>query len=170
MLDPKRIRADRKYVAKNLARRGVKINLDEVLALDSQRRQLQSQLDGLRSEKNKVSKKIGLAKSETEAVSESKSRMRALNQDLKNSEKKLNILSSQLNAFYLDFPNLLHESVPDGTDESMNQEIRVWGEPRTFDFKVKDHVKLGHDLGLFDFETAAKISGSRFAVFKDDFC
>jgi seryl-tRNA synthetase len=78
-------------------------------------------------------------------------------------------LSSQLNAFYLDFPNLLHESVPDGTDESMNQEIRVWGEPRTFDFKVKDHVKLGHDLGLFDFETAAKISGSRFAVFKDDF-
>ena len=90
MLDPKRIRTDRKYVAKNLARRGVKINLDEVLALDSQRRQLQSQLDDLRSEKNTVSKRIGLAKSETEAVSESKSRMRALNQDLKNLEKELN--------------------------------------------------------------------------------
>ena len=88
MLDPKRIRDDMDYVANNLARRGVKINLDEVLALDSQRRQLQSQLDDLRSEKNKVSKGIGLAKSETEAVSESKSRMRALNQDLKNLEKE----------------------------------------------------------------------------------
>ena len=87
MLDPKRIRTDRKYVAKNLARRSVKINLDEVLALDSQRRQLQSQLDDLRSEKNKVSKRIGLAKSKTEAVSESKSRMRALNQDLKIQKK-----------------------------------------------------------------------------------
>ena len=69
----------------------------------------------------------------------------------------------------MDFPNLLHESVPDGDEESMNQEIRVWGKPRVFDFKVKDHVKLGQDLGLLDFETAAKISGSRFAVFKDDF-
>ena len=148
MLDPKRIRADKSYVTKNLARRGVKINLDEVIALDSQRRQLQSKLDDLRSEKNRVSKKIGLAKSETKAISESKSRMRELNMDLKNFEKELNKLSAQLNAFYLDFPNLLHESVPDGDEESMNQEIRVWGNPRVFDFKVKDHVKLGQDLGL----------------------
>ena len=169
MLDPKRIRDDRNYVAKNLARRGMKFNLDEVIELDSQRRKLQSQLDNLRSEKNRVSREIGLAKSKASALSESKSRMRELNQDLKNYEKKLNKLSSQLNAFYLDFPNLLHDSVPDGTDESMNQEIRVWGEPRVFDFKIEDHVKLGQDLGLFDFETAAKISGSRFAVFKDDF-
>ena len=169
MLDPKKIRDDMDYVANNLARRGMKFNLDEVIELDSQRRKLQSQLDNLRSEKNKISKGIGLAKSETEAVSESKSRMRELNQDLKNSEKELNKLSAQLNALYLDFPNLLHESVPDGDEESMNQEIRVCGEPRIFDFKVKDHVKLGQDLGLLDFETAAKISGSRFAVFKDDF-
>ena len=88
MLDPKRIRDDRDYIAKNLARRGIKFNLDEVIELDSQRRKLQSQLDNLRSEKNRVSREIGLAKSETEAVSESKSRMRALNQDLKNLEKE----------------------------------------------------------------------------------
>ena len=150
MLDPKRIRDDRNYIAKNLARRGMKFNLDEVIELDSQRRKLQSQLDNLRSEKKRVSREIGLAKSETAALSESKSRMRELNQDLKNYEKKLNKLSAQLNAFYLDFPNLLHDSVPDGTDESMNQEIRVWGEPRVFDFKVVDHVKLGQDLGLHD--------------------
>ena len=168
MLDPKRIRADKNYVTKNLARRGVKFNLNEVIQLDAQRRQLQSELDDLRGEKNRVSKEIGSAKIKADAISESKSRMRELNQDLKNTEKELNKLSAQLNAFYLSIPNLLHDSVPDGNEESMNQEIRVWGAPRVFDFKAKDHVELGQDLGLFDFETAAKISGSRFAVFKND--
>ena len=169
MLDPKRIRTDKNYITKNLARRGVRVNLDEVIELDAQRRQLQSELDDLRAEKNRVSKEIGLAKSEIDAISESKSRMRELNQDLKNAEKELNKLSNQLSTFYLSLPNLLHDSVPEGDEESMNQEIRVWGEPRVFDFKVKDHVELGQELGLFDFKTAAKISGSRFAVFKSDF-
>jgi len=169
MLDPKRIRTDKNYITKNLSRRGVKVNLDEVIELDAQRRQLQSELDNLRAEKNRASKEIGLAKSENNAISESKSRIRELNQDLKNKEKELNKLSNQLSAFYLSFPNILHDSVPEGDEESMNQEIRVWGEPRVFDFKVKDHVQLGQDLGLLDFETAAKISGSRFAVFKNDF-
>jgi len=169
MLDPKRIRSDKNYITKNLARRGVKVNMDEVIELDAKRRQLQSELDDLRAEKNRVSKEIGLAKSETDAISESKSRMRELNQDLKNAEKELNKLSNQLSTFYLSLPNLLHDSVPEGDEESMNQEIRVWGEPRVFDFKVKDHVELGQELGLFDFKTAAKISGSRFAIFKSDF-
>ena len=169
MIDPKRIRKDKSYITENLARRGVKLNLDEVIELDSERRQLQSKLDNLRGEKNRVSKEIGLAKSKTEAISESKSRMRELNQDLKNAEKELNKLSSKLTSFYLSIPNLLHDSVPDGNEESMNQEIRVWGEPRAFDYRVKDHVELGQDLGLFDFESAAKISGSRFAIFKKDF-
>ena len=140
-----------------------------MIELDAKRRQLQSELDQLRAEKNRTSKEIGLAKSENNAISESKSRIRELNQDLKNKEKELNKLSNQLSAFYLSFPNILHDSVPEGDEESMNQEIRVWGEPRVFDFKVKDHVELGQDLGLLDFETAAKISGSRFAVFKKDF-
>ena len=169
MLDPKRIRTDKNYITKNLSRRGVKVNLDEVIELDAQRRHLQSELDDLRAEKNRASKEIGLAKSETDAISESKSRMRELNKDLKIAGKELNKLSNQLSAFYLSFPNILHDSVPEGDEESMNQEIRVWGEPRVFDFKVKDHVQLGQDLGLLDFETAAKISGSRFAVFKNDF-
>ena len=125
MLDPKRIRADKNYVTKNLARRGVKFNLNEVIQLDAQRRQLQSELDDLRGEKNRVSKEIGSAKIKADAISESKSRMRELNQDLKNTEKELNKLSAQLNAFYLSIPNLLHDSVPDGNEESMNQEFRV---------------------------------------------
>ena len=169
MIDPKRIRADKDYITKNLARRGVKFNLDKLTELDTQRRQLQSKLDNLRAEKNKASKEIGLAKSKIDSISELKSTVRKLNEDLKNKEKELNKVSSELTSLHLSIPNLLHDSVPDGDEESMNQEIRVWGEPRIFDFKVKDHVELGDDLSLFDFESAAKISGSRFAVFKKDF-
>ena len=105
MLDPKRIRTDKNYITKNIARRGVKVNLGEVIELDAKRRQLQSELDHLRAEKNRASKEIGLAKSETEAISESKARIRELNQDLKNAEKELNKLSNQLSVFYLSFPN-----------------------------------------------------------------
>ena len=83
MLDPKSIRSDKNYITKNFSRRGVKVNLDEVIELDAQRRQLQSELDNWRAEKNRASKEIGLAKSETEAISESKARIRELNQDLK---------------------------------------------------------------------------------------
>ena len=169
MIDPKRIRADKDYITKNLARRGVKFNLDKLTELDTQRRQLQSKLDNLRAEKNKASKEIGLAKSKIDSISELKSTVRKLNEDLKNKEKELNKISSQLTSLHLSIPNLLHDSVPDGNEESMNQAIRVWGEPRVFDFNIKDHVELGDDLGLFDFESAAKISGSRFAVFKKDF-
>jgi len=169
MIDPKRIRADKDYITKNLARRGVKFNLNKVIELDTQRRQLQSKLDNLRAEKNRVSKEIGLAKSEIEAISELKLTVRKLNKELKNKEKEFNKVSFELNTLHLSIPNLLHDSVPDGDEESMNQEIRVWGEPKLFDFKIKDHVELGDNLGLFDFESAAKISGSRFVVFKKDF-
>ena len=86
MLDPKRIRSDKNYITKNFARRGVKVNLDEVIELDAQRRQLQSEADDLRAEKNRASKEIGLAKSEKNAISESKSRIRELNLNLKNTE------------------------------------------------------------------------------------
>ena len=170
MIDPKRIRADKDYITKNLARRGVKFNLDKLTELDTQRRQLQSKLDNLRAKKNRVSKEIGnLVEGSLDSISELKLTVRKLNEDLKNKENELNKISSQLTSLHLSIPNLLHDSVPDGDEESMNQEIRVWGEPRVFDFKVKDHVELGDDLGLFDFESAAKISGSRFAVFKKDF-
>ena len=153
MIDPKRIRTDKDYIAKNLARRGVAFNLDKVIELDTQRRQLQSKLDNLRAKKNRVSKEIGnLVEGSLDSISELKLTVGKLNEDLKNKENVLNKISSQLTSLHLSIPNLLHDSVPDGDEESMNQEIRVWGEPRVFDFKVKDHVELGDDLGLFDFE------------------
>ena len=90
MIDPKRIRADKDYITKNLARRGVKFNLDKLTELDTQRRQLQSKLDNLRAEKNKASKEIGLAKSKIDSISELKSTVRKLNEGLKNKENELN--------------------------------------------------------------------------------
>ena len=168
MLDLKEIRNDSKDVASNLARRGMEVNLDEIIQIDSKRRQLQSMVDESRSQKNRVSKEIGLAKANSEATEDLKYKMRELNHSLKNSESELSKLSSQLNGLLLNLPNLLHDSVPDGSDESSNKEIRLWGEPQIFDFKVKDHVVLGQNLGMLDFLTAAKISGTRFVIIKND--
>jgi seryl-tRNA synthetase len=168
MLDLKEIRNNSKNLANNLARRGLDINLDEIVQIDSKRRQLQSVVDESRSEKNRVSKDIGLAKSNTEVTEDLKGKMRELNRSLKDSEHELSKLSSQLNELLLNLPNLLHNSVPDGSDESSNKEVRLWGKPEIFDFKVKDHVVLGQNLGMFDFTTAAKISGSRFVIIKND--
>jgi len=168
MLDLKEIRNDSHNLASNLARRGVEIDLDEIIQIDSKRRQLQSMVDKSRSQKNRVSKDIGLAKSNSEATKELKDQMRELNRSLKHSESELSKLSSRLNGLLLNLPNLLHDSVPDGSDESSNKEIRLWGEPAIFDFKVKDHVVLGQDLGMLDFSTAAKISGTRFVIIKND--
>ena len=168
MLDLKEIRNNSKNLANNLARRGLDINLDEIVQIDSKRRQLQSVVDESRSEKNRVSKDIGLAKSNTEVTEDLKGKMRELNRSLKDSEHELSKLSSQLNELLLNLPNILHDSVPDGSDESSNKEVRLWGEPGIFDFKVKDHVVLGQELGMFDFTTASKISGSRFVIIKND--
>ena len=168
MLDLKEIRNNSKNLANNLARRGLDINLDEIVQIDSKRRQLQSVVDESRSEKNRVSKDIGLAKSNTEVTEDLKGKMRELNRSLKDSEHELSKLSSQLNELLLNLPNILHDSVPDGSDESSNKEVRLWGEPGIFDFKVKDHVVLGQNLGMLDFSTAAKISGTRFVIIKND--
>ncbi len=168
MLDLKEIRNDSHNLASNLARRGMEVDLDEIIQIDSKRRQLQSMVDKSRSQKNRVSKDIGLAKSDSEATKELKDQMRELNRSLKHSEIELSQLSSRLNGLLLNLPNLLHDSVPDGSDESSNKEIRLWGEPAIFDFKVKDHVVLGQDLGMLDFSTAAKISGTRFVIIKND--
>ena len=121
MLDLKEIRNNSKNLANNLARRGLDINLDEIVQIDSKRRQLQSVVDESRSEKNRVSKDIGLAKSNTEATEDLKGKMRELNHSLKDSERELSKLSSQLNGLLLNLPNILHDSVPDGSDESSNK-------------------------------------------------
>jgi len=164
MLDPKLLRNDLQNCAARLARRGYTLDTALFEKLESQRKQLQVDTQQLQSERNTKSRAIGQAKAKGEDASEFFSAVTALGDRLKANEEKLAAVQNALNELLMGIPNLLHESVPDGQDENDNLEIRRWGEPRKFDFEPRDHVDLGEVSGLLDFETAVKITGSRFAV------
>jgi len=164
MLDPKLLRNDLQNCAARLARRGYTLDTALFEKLESQRKQLQVDTQQLQSERNTKSKAIGQAKAKGEDATEIFAAVAALGDKLKANEEKLAAVQSELNDLLMGIPNLLHESVPDGRDENDNVEIRRWGEPRQFDFEPRDHVDLGEASGLLDFETAAKITGSRYAV------
>ena len=123
---------------------------------------MQQKTQELQAERNAKSKSIGKAKAQGEDIAPLLKEVEGLGDALKASEHALAQLQDQLNEFIMGIPNVPHESVPDGKDEADNVEIRRWGEPRKFDFTPKDHVELGENLEQLDFETAAKISGSRF--------
>jgi seryl-tRNA synthetase len=165
MIDPKLLRSDPRAVAANLARRGYAFDVDAFEALDEQRKTLQARADELRNTRNTRSKAIGRAKAQGEDVQPLLDEVADLGDRLKATEEAFNELRGSLNQIALDMPNLLHESVPDGADESQNVELRRWGDPPEFDFKPLDHVDVGAPLGL-DFESAAKISGARFVVMR----
>ncbi|VAX06414.1 Seryl-tRNA synthetase [hydrothermal vent metagenome] len=164
MLDPKLLRNDLQNCAERLGFRGYTLNTELFEKLESQRKQLQVETQQLQSERNTKSKAIGQAKGKGEDASEFFTAVAAIGDKLKANEEKLATVQSELNDFLMGIPNLLHESVPEGRDENDNQEIRRWGEPRKLDFEPRDHVDLGEATGLLDFETAAKITGSRYAV------
>ncbi len=164
MLDPKLLRNDLQNCAERLARRGYTLDTALFEKLESQRKQLQVDTQQLQSERNTKSKAIGQAKAKGEDAAEFFAAVAELGDRLKANEEKLAVVQSKLNDLLMSLPNLLHESVPDGRDENDNLEIRRWGEPRKFDFEARDHVDLGEVSGLLDFETAVKITGSRFAV------
>ncbi len=164
MLDPKLLRNDLKNCAERLAHRGYTLDTALFEKLESQRKQLQVDTQQLQSERNTKSKAIGQAKAKGDDAAEFFAAVSKLGEQLKANEEKLAQVQGELNNLLMRLPNLLHESVPDGGDESDNLEIRRWGEPRKFDFEPRDHVDLGEASGLLDFETAVKITGSRFAV------
>lgn len=164
MLDPKLLRTEFDEVAKQLSRRGLKLDKKHFSDLEDQRKNLQVKTEELQGQRNTNSKLIGQAKSKGEDTSEILVAMEKINQDLKTNEAKLESLLSELNAWMLELPNLPDASVPDGNTEDDNQEVRKWGDIPSFDFEVKDHVDLGENLGGLDFETAAKITGSRFVT------
>jgi len=164
MLDPKLLRNDLQNCAAHLTRRGYTLDTALFEKLESQRKQLQVETQQLQSERNTQSRAIGQAKAKGEDASEFFTAVAALGDRLKANEERLAAVQNELNELLMGIPNLLHESVPDGRDENDNVEIRRWGAPKNFDFKVRDHVDLGEVSGLLDFETAAKITGSRFAI------
>lgn len=166
MLDPKLLRTEPERVAANLARRGFALDLASLAALEARRKEIQIRTDALRSERNTRSKAIGRAKAQGEDVAPLLAQVDDLGRALEAAEAEFAAVSAEVDAFALQLPNLLHESVPDGADESANVEVRVVGTPRAFDFEPKDHVALGEGLGGLDFDAAGKISGARFAVLK----
>lgn len=165
MLDIQLLRKDLTTVAERLAQRGYSLDTEQFNQLESKRKQLQTSTEELQARRNSLSKQIGQLKAKGEDVTPVMNEVAGLGDELKRNEADLAVLQEQVNAFLLNIPNLPHESVPVGKSEDDNVELRRWGTPGQFDFEVKDHVDVGVNLGL-DFETAANLSGSRFAVLK----
>jgi seryl-tRNA synthetase len=166
MLDPKLLRQDLDAVAANLARRGFTLDRERYLSLETERKELQVKVEGLRQARNERSKAIGRAKAAGGDVGALKREVGELGDALGSGEARLTALAAELDAFLAGLPNLLHASVPDGTDADGNVEVRRWGTPPQFKFTPLDHVALGERLGLMDFDAAARLSGSRFVVLK----
>jgi seryl-tRNA synthetase len=165
MIDPKLLRSDPEAVAANLARRGYKLDVGALRALEEKRKSAQVESDRLRAERNANAKAVGMAKGKGGDVAPLLARGEALTGELAAADRALAAIQEELESWQLGLPNLLHESVPEGRGEADNREMRRWGEPRTLDFDPKDHVALGDKLGL-DFEAAARISGARFVVMR----
>lgn len=164
MLDPKLIRNDLEAVARQLARRGFTLDTAKLQALEQQRKDIQALTQELQAERNGHSRNIGKAKANGEDIAPLLKEVEGLGEQLKSREDELAIVQAELNDILLGIPNILHATVPEGKGEEDNQELRTWGKPTQFDFEPKDHVDLGEQLGQFDFETAAKLTGSRFCV------
>ena len=167
MIDPRLLRQNLDDVVHALEKRGYKMDTARFNELEEKRRVLQISLQELQNERNTTSKKIGMAKAKGEDVSEILASVAQLGDKLSEAETTLNGISEELNAMLLDVPNIPNIEVPVGKDEDDNVEIKRWGTPRAFDFEPKDHVALGENSGM-DFESAVKISGSRFVVLKSN--
>jgi seryl-tRNA synthetase len=166
MIDPKLLRSAPEEVARQLARRGYQFDLTAWQGLEQQRRQWQIETDRLRAARNHQAKLVGQARGRGEDIAPLLQQGEALTAGLSNAEQQLDAAQGQLERWQLDLPNLLHASVPDGSDESANLEVARHGEPRQFSFQPRDHVDIGESLGLLDFEAAGRISGARFVVIR----
>jgi len=166
VLDIKLLRSDLDNVVANLARRGFVFDKAGFVAAEERRKALQVEVDRLRNERNTRSKSIGRAKAQGQDIAPLLAEVESLGDELKRADEGLAEEQARLDAMLLGVPNLLHESVPDGVDESANVEVRRWGEPRELDFAPLDHIQIGEKLGGLDFESATRISGARFAVMR----
>jgi len=166
MLDPKLLRNQPDVVRENLERRGFALNVDAYSALEERRKAAQIRAEELRNERNVKSKSIGQAKAAGNDVAALLAEVQALGDELKAANAELEAVQGDLRDLQMGLPNMLHDSVPPGGDESDNLELRIWGTPANISFAVKDHVDLGAALGLLDFEAAAAMTGARFSVIR----
>ena len=165
MIDIQLLRKDIDAVAARLKTRNFELDVATFNTLEAKRRQLQTQTEEMQARRNALSKQIGILKSKKEDTSAVMAEVGSIGNQLKANETALSELQARLSEFMLSIPNLPHESVPVGPDESANVEVRRVGTPRTFDFEIRDHVDIGAPLGL-DFETAGKLTGARFCVMR----
>ena len=166
MLDSKLVRTQLTEIAERLATRGFALDVARFEALESQRKSVQVRTEQLQAERNSRSKSIGQAKARGEDIAPLLAEVDQMGSDLEAGKRELDAIQNELDNLLLNIPNLPHESVPVGADEDENVEVARWGTPRSFDFEVKDHVALGEQHGWLDFETAAKLSGARFALLR----
>ncbi|ACE83443.1 serine--tRNA ligase [Cellvibrio japonicus] len=166
MLDSKLLRTATEQVAKGLAKRGYELDVAKIQALEETRKAIQIKTENLQSERNTRSKAIGKAKQAGEDVAPLMQAVESIKQQLVDAEADLARVQTEWDEFVKAIPNIPADEVPEGKSDEDNVEIRRWGMPRSFHFPIKDHVDLGADLGGLDFDTATKITGSRFAVLR----
>jgi seryl-tRNA synthetase len=166
MLDARFVREHIDIVKKSLEHRSYKLPLDEFLKFEEQRRSLLRDSEELRNKRNVVSEEIGRLRSQKKDASKLIEEMKAVAERIKELDDRIKILEINTDDFLLNIPNIPHESVPVGKDESENVEIRKWGEPRQFDFEPLNHWDIGEMLEIIDFERASKIAGARFSLTK----
>jgi len=168
MLDPKIIREEPEIIRKMLKNRAIDFDFDGLVQCDKQRRELIIKTDELRKKRNDVSLEIAQKKKAGQDSAPLLEMMKEVSQKLEEMEKTQNKVELDYKKLALTIPNLIHESVPIGADQTANKEIKKWGEPPRLDFKVKDHVDFSTSLDLVDLERAAKVAGARFYFLKND--
>ena len=172
MIDPKLLRSDLNAIADKLIIKGYELDCETFLALEAQRKALQLAAESVQQERNAYAKSMGKLIGQAKASGEDVEPLKLKGEQLKNysiaADAALADVQLALDEILHGIPNLPHESVPAGKDEDDNVEVRTWGTPKTFSFEVKDHVDLGDALNSLDFDTAAKITGSRFSQMRGD--
>ena len=168
MLDPKLIRDQPEKVRKMIRDRAVKFDFDNMIELDKKRRDLIKETDELRKKRNQMSISIAKAKKSNEDISTLLNDMVKISKDLDDLEQSQKSIQSSYTTLAFSIPNMIHESVPIGPDESSNLEIRKWGAVPNFDFDVKGHEEIAEKLDLLDIQRASKTAGARFYYLKGD--
>jgi len=168
MLDPKILRENPEIIRKMLRERDVNFSLDDLIKLDKERRELIIKTDDLRKKKNEIALEIAQKKKLGQDATPLIEQMRQVSETLSGLEAIQTKTESGYTKLALSLPNLIHESVPIGKDETTNKELRRWGKIPQFDFKIKDHIDISQNLDLIDLERAAKVAGARFYYLKND--